>query len=269
MQKKTIRLTESAIMLAFAVVLSLLRLLELPYGGSITLCSSLPLLLIAYRYGTGWGIFTAAVFGLLQMLIGMNNVLYFTTPLSVIAVIVLDYVLAFGILGLGGIFRHHCRRQVTALELGALLCSVLRYFCHVISGCTVWAGLSIPTGDALLYSLAYNATYMIPETIVLLLGTAFIGSMLDLRHDTVTRMTTENGRFDWAALTAGGAVVATLIYDVRAIFAQLQDAETGNFDITGLSAVPWGTLGIVSACGGALTVIFYILHRKFKKTLEK
>ena len=59
-----VRLTESAIMLAFATVLSLVKIVDLPYGGSITACSMLPILIIAYRYGTGWGLFCADEFPL-------------------------------------------------------------------------------------------------------------------------------------------------------------------------------------------------------------
>lgn len=247
MQKKTVRLVEGAVMVAFAVILSLLKILELPYGGSVTVCSMLPILIIAYRHGVGFGSFTALVYGVVQMLLGMKNVLYFTTPLSIAAVIILDYILAFAALGLGGAFRKVIRRQATALELGTLLACFVRYICHVISGCTVWAGLSIPSADALLYSLAYNATYMIPETIVTLLGAALIGRVLDFRHDTVTRLTDESRTLNVPAILGGVAVVGALIFDVCEVFAKLQDAETGNFLITGLADVRWGAVGIVSA----------------------
>ena len=53
-----VRLTESAVMIALATILSLFKLVDLPYGGSITLASMLPVLLIAYRYGTAWGLLT-------------------------------------------------------------------------------------------------------------------------------------------------------------------------------------------------------------------
>ena len=119
MQKKTVRLVEGAVMVAFAVILSLLKILELPYGGSVTVCSMLPILIIAYRHGVGFGSFTALVYGVVQMLLGMKNVLYFTTPLSIAAVIVLDYILAFAALGLGGTFRKVVRRQAAALEEAA------------------------------------------------------------------------------------------------------------------------------------------------------
>ena len=113
------RLVESALFVAIATVLSILPLLELPYGGSVTVCSALPLLIISYRYGCKWGVFTGVVYGILQMLLGMKNVMYFTTPLSIAAVIVLDYLFAFAVLGFGGIFRKTFKNQVPAMVCGA------------------------------------------------------------------------------------------------------------------------------------------------------
>ncbi len=264
MQKKIIRLVEGAVMMALAVILSVLKIIDLPYGGSITLCSMLPIILIAYRHGVAFGSFTALAYSFIQMLLGMKNVLYFTTPLSVAAVIFLDYILAFTALGLGGAFRKVVRRQATALELGTLLACLVRYICHVISGCTVWAGLSIPSSDALLYSLAYNATYMIPETIVTVLAAALIGRVLDFRHDTVTRLADEKGTLGAWTIVGGVVAVATLIFDVCKIFPQLQDAETGDFLITGLQNVQWSTVGIVTAVGAVIAILclFVFSHKK-------
>ncbi len=173
-KKRALRLTESAIMLAFATILSMVKLVDLPYGGSITAFSMLPILLIAYRYGTGWGLFTAFAHSLLQLLLGMNALSYATSAGAAVAIILLDYVVAFLVLGLGGIFRGKLRSQGAALAAGAILTGALRYICHVISGCTVWAGLSIPDSHALLYSLAYNATYMVPEILITVVGAVYL-----------------------------------------------------------------------------------------------
>lgn len=264
MKNKTVRLTESAIMLALATVLSVLPILELPYGGSITVCSMLPLCIIAYRHGTKWGIFTGAVYGLLQMLLGMKNVLYFTTPLSIAAVILLDYILAFAALGIAGAFNGLFKKQVPAMLSGTLLASCVRYVLHVIAGATVWAEISIPTEAALAYSLAYNATYMLPETIVLLLGVSLVAGMLDFRNETVGRVAVRGGRLDILSAAAGIAIVATLIFDVREVFSHLQDGETGDFIITGLANVNWGLVGIVTACGAVIAVVLLLVRKHAK-----
>ena len=266
MQKnKSIRLTESAIMLAFATVLSLIKIVDLPYGGSITACSMLPILIIAYRYGTSWGLFTAAAFSLLQLVTGMNSLSYVTSAPAIAAVILLDYIIAFMVLGLGGIFRGRVKNQSTALMLSGLLACVLRYACHTIAGCTVWAGLSIPDSQALLYSLAYNATYMVPETIILILGAVYVGRVLDFRSENITRIQVQEKKPDLAVFFSGiakAALVVAAAWDVVAIAPSLQNAETGDFDITGITAVNWLSVGVVTAVGIILAVVFFLLCKR-------
>ena len=174
MKKTNIRaLTESSIMIALSIVFGFVKLVDMPYGGSVTLASMLPIIIIAYRHGVGWGIGAALANSLVQLITGISYFSYFTTWQSIIALVLFDYIFAFAVFGLGGIFRGKLS-QGAALSLGALLTSVVRYICHVISGATVWAGLSIPSGAALIYSFGYNATYMIPETLILLLVLALI-----------------------------------------------------------------------------------------------
>lgn len=262
MKNKTIRLTETAVMLSLATVLSILPILELPYGGSVTVCSALPLLIIAYRHGSKWGVFAGVTYGILQMLLGMKNVMYFNTPLSILAVVFLDYILAFAALGLGGVFRGKFKKQVPAMICGSILALFLRYILHTVAGATVWAGLSIPTEAALVYSLAYNATYMLPEMLVTVLGTALVGRVLDFRGETVGRAAVKAGKFDWCLLGAALAAVATLIFDIREVFSHLQNAETGEFMIAGLSGVAWNTVGIITVIGAVITAAFLIIRNK-------
>ncbi len=264
---RVLRLVEGALLLAVAAVLSMVKLLDLPYGGSVTACSALPVLLIGYRHGTRFGLFSAFVYALLQLLLGMSTLSYFSTPLSIVAVIVLDYVLAFVVLGLGGVFRREGRSQGTALAGGALLVCVLRYICHVISGCTVWAGLSIPDEAALVYSLAYNATYMLPETLVTVLGAWYFSRCLDVGGEGLSRAgaPTESGGAFALHLCGMGALVAAAVTDIVLIFRHLQDAESGDFLITGLAQVDWLTVGIVTAAGVLLGGGLLLLAR-CKKT---
>lgn len=93
-------------MLAFAFVLCLFPLASLPYGGTITACSMLPVVIIAYRYGWKWGLLTGFVFSLLQIVEGgIGTLSAFTkTPGSFLLVFFLDYVIAFTVLGLAGVF---------------------------------------------------------------------------------------------------------------------------------------------------------------------
>lgn len=255
------RLVESAIMVALAVVLSLIKLAELPYGGSVTCASMLPILIVAYRNGPLWGLGSGLVFSVVQLVTGLSVLSYVTGWQSVLAVILLDYIFAFVVSGLGGIFRKQGRSQETALIFGALLVSVLRFVFHVVSGATVWAGLSIPDGAALGYSLVYNATYMIPETIVLLIATLYIGSILDFSYDIPRRFPSEARRKTSHSVLSFAirlVTVGALMFDVAAIAAHLQDPDTGKFTFAHMAEVPWSTVSVVSIVALLLCAVYFL-----------
>ena len=112
------RLVTSAMLIAIATVLSILKIVDLPYGGSVTLGSMFPLVLIAYRYGTGWGILSSLVYGAIQMALGADNFSYVSGALSVIMLALFDYIIAFGLIGLAGLARNEKNSQSFALVLG-------------------------------------------------------------------------------------------------------------------------------------------------------
>lgn len=257
--KLSLRLTESAMMIALATILSMIKLADLPYGGSITAASMLPLLIIAQRYGVVWGLFTGMVHGVIQLLLGTSTLSYVTGWASVVAVIVLDYILAFALAGLGGATRKMKDPRAAAV-LGALILCAARYACHVIAGATVWAGLSIPTTAALGYSFIYNATYMLPETVVLMAAGYFIASSIDFREAKMKQMKREKISV-WNILSVLSAAVA-VVYDTVAIFARLQNAETGEFDVTGIASVNFTAVAVVTAICIVVSVVCAVLGRK-------
>lgn len=163
------RLVETAVMLAIANVLSELSFQgPWPLGGSITIASTLPLVLITWRWGTKWGLFSAFVHGLLQMVLGFSNVQYAQNAFQVIVIVVLDYLIAFSVIGLSGFFRHAFQKQLTAIIAGIVLSFSLRYLCHFLSGYMVWEALwpNELGWTSALWSLAYNGSYILPETII-------------------------------------------------------------------------------------------------------
>lgn len=155
--------------------------IEFPYGGSITICSMLPILIIGYRYKPLVGCLTGVVYGLIQMLFGMSNFAYATSWQATLMILFFDYLIAFGVIGLGGVFRG-IKNQAVGLALGALLASVLRFSCHFLSGITVWAGFAdgMPVW---LYSLIYNGLYMLPEFGILIAGAIILGLLIDFRSE--------------------------------------------------------------------------------------
>ncbi len=266
---RTRALVEAALLVALATVLSLFKMIDLPYGGSVTLASMLPIVLLSYRHGIAWGLGGGAAFALLQQLLGLNNLTYFTTWQSILAVILLDYFAAFGLLGLGGMYRRVVKKQSAALALGSATVCALRYACHVVAGATVWVGLSIPDGAALLYSLGYNATYMLPEAIVTVALAAYLGGIVDFTRERPVRMQREQGsvKTGWNSTLAWLIAGAGAVVDAVLVLANVQNPETGAFDLTQLVAEPfmdsvWLPVTIVTAIAALLVTLLLVIKRK-------
>lgn len=263
-------MTECSIMIALSTVLSMLPIAEMPYGGSITIASMLPVVITVYRHGGKWGLGTALVCSAIQLLLGLKNFSYFTTWQSIVALGLFDYILAFGAFALSGIFKKAEKRQNLAMLYGAALASVLRYACHVISGATIWAGLSIPSSAALYYSLGYNATYMLPETIVLLLSVGYICSVLDFTKPIPRRVPAMNldKACAYSYIGAGFVVLITLILDIAEIFPCIQNPVTGDFDIRGIQNANGTYLLIATSVGVVIAaglVAFALIRSKRSK----
>lgn len=172
--KKTLILVEGAAMVALATVLSYIRVFKLPWGGSITLLSMLPIALFSIRRGVKSGLVVSFVFSLVQFGQGILDGLFGwgLTPGMLVACILLDYILAFSALGLAGLFR----KKETAGWIGGICVAVLiRFLMHFLSGVVIWKSYGalwegFSTDNSWLYSLVYNGCYMIPELIFTVIG---------------------------------------------------------------------------------------------------
>lgn len=165
---KTLNLVEGAIMVALAVVLSFVKFKFLPYGGSITLVSMLPIMVYSIRHGIAWGMLTSVVYAMIQMFLDIGEVSSWGLSVTMfIGCLAFDYIIAFSVLGLAGMFKN---KGVGGAISGMIIVMLLRYISHIISGVVIfksagaiWDGLDIQ--NSLLYSMAYNATYMLPEIV--------------------------------------------------------------------------------------------------------
>ncbi len=259
-------LVEAAMMVAIGTVLSIFKLIDLPYGGGVTIAAMLPVIIIAYRHGLGWGLLTGLVFGIIQQLLGLDNLGYVTGWISVLAVIVLDYVAAYAASGLGGVFRK-AMKQPYALMFGAVVVGIVRFLFHTIAGATVWAELPIPTGASIAYSVGYNATYMIPETIITAVAAFYLGTVVDFRRLNLGNYEEDDAPTDiqWMKWIAGLVVTVVVIADVYLVFQHLQDPETGEFILSGLKNVNWPIFGIVTGAGFFAAAVLYILGKTLRK----
>lgn len=165
---KVQKLTLSAVMIALSTVLSLVTIFHMPLGGSVTLFSMLPVCLLSIMYGCRWGFLCAFVYSLTQLALGIGEVAgWGLTPAALIGCILFDYLLAFTALGFAGIFR---KRGVPGYIAGIALAVFLRLVSHFISGTIFFASWAPEEWNPVLYSLAYNGAYMLPEFAFTVLG---------------------------------------------------------------------------------------------------
>ena len=209
MKTKTRMLTESALLIAMAIVLELAAKMfipEMPFGGQVTLVSMLPIVLISYRHGVKWGLLSGVVYAALEMVIGAKTVAaafqpdYFGTGVLIanaLLMCLLDYVLAFTILGIGGCFRNKIQNPGLSLCLGSIVALGCRYLCHILSGYILfgsyaewfftqegfpaWGANLVaslnPQLLALAYSVVYNGMYMIPEIVFTAVAALLLGKV--------------------------------------------------------------------------------------------
>ena len=184
--------------LALAIVLELISkaiIPEMPFGGQVTLVAMLPVVLISYRYGVKWGFVSGFCYALLEMALGAKTVSAAFQPgyfgddpmiFKAILMCLLDYLLAYTMMGLGGIFRDKIKNPGTSLMCGSLVALGARYLSHILSGYLLFSGWAewfftqdgFPTWGAKLveslspvalgwvYSIVYNGFYMVPELIL-------------------------------------------------------------------------------------------------------
>lgn len=171
-------LVECALMIAVGTVLAQIKILEMPYGGSVTLVSMLPFILVSFRHGVRWGLLTGFVNSLLQMLLG-----FYAPPagtvLAFAGVVLLDYLLAFTLLGLANAIAAPFHNRMLGVAAGSAAVCFIRFLCSFLSGALLWGsyqssyewaqGMSV-----WLYSLIYNGTYMLPELILTTLAAVLL-----------------------------------------------------------------------------------------------
>ncbi len=205
-KNRTRLLTESGIMIALAAILSLIKVFALPYGGSITLCSMLPILLVSYRNGVKWGILTGFAYSIIQLILDIPGGLFRGISLGVVVgIVVFDYLIAFTGLGIAGLFKNKIKNSQLSILCGALVAMLVRYLSHVASGYIFFSeyaewffgqdGFTLGhtilgrfSGNTLsmVYSLVYNGSYMIPEMIITAIVCVLVSGIFTLTAKKLT-----------------------------------------------------------------------------------
>ncbi len=174
MKKRLLCVTEGAIIIALAYVIELLCVwlntitgigALLPFGGTITI-SMLPIAYYSYRHGIGWGVGVGFVYSLLQMMLG-----FYVPPANtwwaVALCVLLDYVIAFSVVGLSDLFtKLFGKHRLVGYGVGAVAVCVIRFLCSFLSGVILWGSYAPEGMNVWVYSLVYNASYMLPNAIL-------------------------------------------------------------------------------------------------------
>lgn len=180
-------LTECAIMLALSFALSCAKLFEMPMGGSVTIASMLPVMLISIKYGVGPGLATSFLYSLTQLLqaIASANVFpYCETPGTLALCVLFDYIVPFTLLGLAGLFHKSKLTKNTELNiyLGIIGVVVLRFFCHFVTGVAIW-GQWAPDGmGKYLYSFLYNGGFLSLDFLICIVCAILMFRKAELRR---------------------------------------------------------------------------------------
>lgn len=198
-----------ALAMVLAMVCALIPFLNLPFGGGFTVASMLPVVIISYMYGMKWGFFSAAIYSVIQVVMDLylgkgSTLIALFMPNSedymgigaAIAILIIDYLVAYTLLGFGGAFRK-MKNKTLALTLGVVLALSLRYLAHIVSGYIfygAWAewfftqdnfyaigGWILDTfsgeGLAIIYSIFYNGLYMIPEIVITAVASVIVSRL--------------------------------------------------------------------------------------------
>ena len=174
MKQKILCIAEGAVIIALAYVIELLCVwlnaisgvsALLPFGGTITI-SMLPIAYYSYRRGTAWGLGVGFVYSLLQMMLG-----FYVPPANtwwaLVLCIVLDYLVAFTVVGLAGLFaKPFGKYRLAGYCTGAVIVCLIRFVSSFLSGVILWGSYAPEGMNVWHYSLVYNASYMLPNAIL-------------------------------------------------------------------------------------------------------
>ncbi len=173
--EKVRMLCEGALCIAMSVVLSYVKLDVGPSGGSIN-ATMIPLVLFAIRWGWGWGVGAGLVFGTLKYFLGEGFVISWVS-------ILFDYSVAYAFVGFAGVLKG----KANTAWLAALMGCAARFVVHYLSGVTVYAewmpeeflGMTMTT--PFFYSFLYNLFYMLPSTVITLVGVFALSMVAPIR----------------------------------------------------------------------------------------
>lgn len=176
MRYSTKVLVEGAVLIALAAVLSMIKVYKLPWGGSITLISMLPICMFSIKHGVEKGLLVSLLYSLVQLFLDLGEVMGWGLSAGVlITCFALDYILAYTALGTAGMLR---KKGIGGWIAGTVIAMLLRLAMHYLSGVLIWHSVgeiwNLNIGNQYIYSLLYNGSYMVPEIIFTVIASVIL-----------------------------------------------------------------------------------------------
>ena len=195
MRKNNIQaLVESAVLIALSVVLSFFTIYKMPMGGTVTPFAMAPLVILSLRWGHVWGIGAGLTYGMIHMLLGLENFSYVTGITALLGVALLDYLIAFGSYGLASIFAkpfNNSNNKFIGYGAAAFACGTMQFLCSFLSGILIWGGWAPEGTPVWIYSLTYNGSFALPNAILTVIGTVAAMAVLDRVFPVRQKISTE------------------------------------------------------------------------------
>ena len=172
------KMVECALLVAVAVAIDLIPFPKWPQGGSVSLCM-IPIVFCSYRNGAKWGLAAGFVLSCVQMIMGFY-VPPANTVWAIILCVLLDYVIAFTALGSADIFAKLCGRfKTVGYAVGAVAAGLIRFLCSFLSGVILWDSYAPEGVSVWWYSLTYNGSYMLPNTVIAAVAVTLLCGLID------------------------------------------------------------------------------------------
>lgn len=173
---KTRIITECALLIALGTVLAQIKLFRMPSGGSVTAASMLPFIMVSFRHGTKWGVIAGIANSLLQIFLGGLYTPPAGTFIALLGSVLLDYAIAYIALGFAQEFSKPFgkEKRFAGVMFGTLMVCLIRFICSFLSGFIIWGSIAEDGFGAVTYSLTYNASYLVPETVITMLLLAIL-----------------------------------------------------------------------------------------------
>jgi thiamine transporter len=170
-------LVECALMVALSVALSMIPGFSMPFGGTVSWFSTLPVIAVSLRHGSRWGMAAALVYSLTQLLLGMSNVAAVPakTAGAMALCALLDYVAAYTALGFTGAVAGAVRAPgALSVSIGIAVTGAARLVCSILSGVLVWGAYAPENMNLWVYSLIYNTLWCVPDILIALTGAVLL-----------------------------------------------------------------------------------------------